>query len=279
MTLVDWLLDPLNFGFIVRGLVAAVLVGIVCPVVGTYIVLRGMAFFGDALAHTILPGVVIAFLLEWPLALGALVMGVLTALGIGALSGQGVIKEDTAIGVIFAGTFALGVALLSATGNYTVDLAHFLFGNLLGVSAVDLWVIAILGGVVLGTIFLFYKEFLVISFDPTLAVTLRLPTGFLRYLLLVLTAVTVVVALQVVGIALVVAMLVTPAAAASLLTRRMPSMMLVAAAIGTVSGVAGLYVSFYLNIASGPAVVLVATLLFVLVFLFAPERGVLWRKT
>ncbi|HEX6387455.1 MAG TPA: metal ABC transporter permease [Anaerolineae bacterium] len=278
MTPVDWLLDPLNFGFIVRGLVAAVLVGIVCPVVGTYIVLRGMAFFGDALAHTILPGVVIAFLLEWPLALGALAMGVLTALGIGALSGHGMIKEDTAIGVIFAGTFALGVALLSATGNYTVDLAHFLFGNLLGVSAVDLWVIAILGSVVLGTIFLFYKEFLVISFDPTLAVTLRLPTGFLRYLLLVLTAVTVVVALQVVGIALVVAMLVTPAAAASLLTRRMPSMMLVAAAIGTVSGVAGLYASFYLNIASGPTVVLVATLVFILVFLFAPERGVLWRN-
>ena len=278
MTMVEWLLEPLSFGFIVRGLIAAVLVGIVCSVIGTYVVLRGMAFFGDALAHTILPGVVVAFLLGWPLVLGALAMGVLTALGIGALSGQGVIKEDTAIGVIFAGAFALGVAMLSTTGNYTIDLAHFLFGNLLGVSAADLWVIALLGSVVLGTIFLFYKEFLVLSFDPTLAVTLRLPTVFLRYLLLTLIAVTVVVALEVVGITLVVAMLVTPAAAASLLTRRLWPRMLAAAAIGTFSAIAGLYASFYLNVASGPAVVLAATGIFVLVFFLAPERGIIWRK-
>ena len=180
------------------------------------------------LAHTILPGVVIAFLFGWPLALGALIMGVLTAIGIGALSGQGVVKEDTAIGVIFAGAFALGVAMLSVTGNYTVDLAHFLFGNLLGVSIGDLWMSLGLGTAVLLTIFFFYKEFLVISFDPVLATTLRLPANFLRYLLLVLIAVTVVVSLQVVGIALMMAMLVTPAAAASLLTRRLPSMMVAA---------------------------------------------------
>ena len=273
----DWLLEPLSYSFIVRGLLASIIVGVVCSVLGTYVVLRGMAFFGDALAHTILPGVVVAFLLGWPLALGALVMGILTAVGIGALSSQGVVKEDTAIGVIFAGTFALGVALLSATGNYTVDLAHFLFGNLLGVSATDLWVTLGLGIVVLLTIMLFYKEFLVISFDPTLAVTLRLPAEFLRYLLLVLIAITIVVALQVVGIALMVAMLVTPAATASLLTRRLAPMMGVAAVIGAVSGIVGLYLSFYLNIASGPAVVLVTTLLFVLAFLFAPQRG-LWRR-
>lgn len=275
--MIEWLLDPLSFGFILRGLIAAVLVGIVCPVIGTYVVLRGMAFFGDALAHTILPGVVVAFLLGWPLALGALAMGILTALGIGALSGQGLVKEDTAIGVIFAGAFALGVAMLSTTGNYSIDLAHFLFGNLLGVTAADLWVIAILGGIVLGSVFLFYKEFLVLSFDPTLAVTLRLPTVFLRYLLLTLIAVTVVVALEVVGITLVVAMLVTPAATASLLTRRLRPMMLVAAATGTLSAIVGLYASFYLNVASGPAVVLVATGIFALVFFLAPERGVVWR--
>lgn len=273
----DWLLEPLSYSFIVRGLLASIIVGVVCSVLGTYVVLRGMAFFGDALAHTILPGVVVAFLLGWPLALGALLMGILTAVGIGALSSQGVVKEDTAIGVIFAGTFALGVAMLSATGNYTVDLAHFLFGNLLGVSATDLWVTLGLGIVVLLIILLFYKELLVISFDPTLAVTLRLPAEFLRYLLLVLIAITIVVALQVVGIALMVAMLVTPAATASLLTRRLASMMGVAAAIGALSGVAGLYLSFYLNIASGPAVVLVTTLLFAVAFLFAPQRG-LWRR-
>lgn len=274
----DWITEPLQYTFIVRALLAATVVGVVCSVLGTYVVLRGMAFFGDALAHTILPGVVVAFLLGLPLALGALVMGVITAVGIGALSNQGMVKEDTAIGVIFAGTFALGVALLSATGNYTVDLAHFLFGNLLGVSTTDLWVILGLGGVVLIVVVLFYKEFLVISFDPTLATTLRLPVTFLRYLLLILIAVTIVVALQVVGIALMVAMLVTPAATASLLTRRLPPMMGISAVLGVVSGVVGLYTSYYLNIASGPAVVLVATVLFILAFLFAPERGIIWRR-
>ena len=262
----------------VRALVAAVTVGVVCSVLGTYIVLRGMAFFGDALAHTILPGVVVAFLLGWPLVIGALIMGVVTALGIGALTGKGVLKEDTAIGVVFAGFFALGVAMLSATGSYTVDLAHFLFGNLRGVDTVDLWVTLVLGGIVLLVIFLFYKEFLVITFDPVLATALRLPTVFLRYLLFVLIAVAIVVALQVVGIALMLAILVTPAAAASLLTRRLPSMMVVAAIIGASSGVIGLYASFYLNIASGPAVVLVATVIFIIVFLLAPGRGAFWTR-
>jgi ABC-type Mn2+/Zn2+ transport system permease subunit len=273
-----WLLDPLQFGFFVRALIAAVIVGVVCSVLGTYVVLRGMAFFGDALAHTILPGVVIAFLLGWPLALGALIVGILAALGIGLLTEHGALKEDTAIGVIFSGFFSLGIALLSASGNYTIDLAHFLFGNLLGVSAADLWVIAGLGAAVLLTVYLFYKEFMVISFDPVLAVTLRLPTTFLRYLLLVLIAVTIVTALQVVGIALMLAMFVTPAATASLLTRRLPAMMAVAATIGAFSGIAGLYASFHLNVASGAAVVLVTSLMFLLAFLFAPGRGVVWRR-
>ena len=273
-----WLVDPLQFGFITRALVGAIIVGIVCSVLGTYVVLRGMAFFGDALAHTILPGVVIAFLLGWPLAVGALIFGVLTAVGIGFLTERGTLKEDTAIGVIFAGLFALGVALLSASNNYTIDLAHFLFGNLLGVSITDLWVIAGLGAVILSTIYLFYKEFLVISFDEVLAVTLRLPTTFLRYLMLVLIAVTIVTALQVVGIALMLAMFVTPAATASLLTRRLPTMMAVAALIGAFSGVIGVYASFYLNVASGAAVVLIATLIFILVFLFVPGRGFFWRR-
>jgi ABC-type Mn2+/Zn2+ transport system permease subunit len=273
----DWLLDPLQFSFITRALIAAVLVGIICPVLGTYVVLRGMAFFGDALSHTILPGVVIAFLLGWPLAIGALIVGILTALGIGFLTDKGALKEDTAIGIIFVGMFALGIALLSASGNYTIDLAHFLFGNLLGVSTTDLWVILGLGTAVLLTVYLFYKEFLLISFDPILAATLRLSASFFRYLLLVLIAVTIVTSLQVVGITLALAMFITPAAAASLLTRRLPPMMGIAAGIGAFSGIAGLYLSFYLNIASGAAVVLVATLLFLIIFTFAPGRGFVWR--
>ena len=277
--MVEFLLEPLQFSFLVRALAAAAIVGIVCSILGTYVVLRGMAFFGDALAHTILPGVVIAFLLGWPLAVGALIFGVLTALGIGLLTDSGYLKEDTAIGVIFAGFFALGVAMLSATGNYTVDLAHFLFGNLLGVTSTDLIITAVLGAIVLVIVFLFYKELLVVSFDQVLAETLRLPTIFLRFLLLVLIAVTIVVSLQVVGIALMLAMFVTPAATASLLTRRLPTMMVVSAAIGVFSGVTGVYASYYLNVASGPAVVLIATLIFFIVFLFAPDRGILWRKT
>lgn len=276
--MIDWLVAPWSEAFLAQSFVAALLVGIVCPVVGTYVVLRGMAFFGDALAHTILPGVVIAFLLGWPLALGALVMGILTAIGIGALSSQAEVREDTAIGVIFAAAFALGVAILSTAGSYTRDLSHFLFGNLLTVSLTELWIMAGLSAFVLGTILLLYKEFLVITFDPILATTLRLPVRFLSYLQLILIAITVVVALQVVGITLVVAMLVTPAAAASLLTRRLPTMMLLAALFGCISSVVGLYVSIALSITSGPIVVLTATALFVLVFLLAPGRGFVWRR-
>ena len=261
----DILLEPLQYDFIIRALLAAVIVGVVCSVLGVYIVLRGMAFLGDAMAHTVLPGVVAAYLLGWPLAVGALIMGVLTALGIGALTSRTALKEDTAIGVILAGLFALGVAMLSLRDNYSIDLAHFLFGNLLGVTAGDLALTAGLGLIVLLFIYLFYKEFLVLSFDPLLAATLRLPTRFLNYLLLMLIAVTIVVALQVVGVALMLAVLVTPAATASFLTRRLPAMMAVAAAIGAFSGVVGVYVSYYLNIASGPAVVLVATLIFLVV--------------
>ncbi|MCO5194288.1 MAG: metal ABC transporter permease [Anaerolineae bacterium] len=276
--MMSFLTDPLAFEFFQRALVAALLVGVLCPIVGSYVVLRGMAFLGDALAHIILPGVVIAFLLGIPLVVGALVMGIVTAFAIGALSERNVLREDSAIGVIFAGAFALGIALLSATDGYAVDLAHFLFGNLLGVTASDLWAMGVLSFIVLTVIVLLFKELQLVSFDPLLARTLRLPVRALDYLLLLLIAVTIVVALQVVGVALMLAMLITPAAAASLFTRRLLPMMLWGAVIGASSGAIGLYASFYLNIASGPAVVLVATLIFGLVYLFAPERGLISRR-
>jgi len=279
--IIDALVAPLAYPFMVRGMIAALLVGIVCATVGTYVVLRGMAFFGDALAHAILPGVAVGYLLgggaKGPLFWSALVAAVFTAVGIGAVSRGARIKEDTAIGIIFAGMFAVGIALISSTRSYAVDLAHFLFGNVLGVSGGDLLLIGGFGAVVLAIIAAFYKEFLVISFDTTLAATLRLPVALLDYLLLVLMAVTVVVSLQTVGVALMVAMLVTPAATAYLLTRRLIVMMSLAAAIGAVSGVAGLYVSYYARVASGAAIVLVCTAIFVLAFLFSPKRGRLWR--
>lgn len=266
------LMDPFTHAFMVRSLIAAVTVGIVCPALGTYVVLRGMAFMGDALAHIVLPGVVLAFIFGWPLAVGALAAGVLAALTIGRLSDRGRIAEDTAIGVVFAGAFALGVALISARGSYAVDLTHILFGNLLGVSPSDLWLIALLGLLVLLTIAAFYKEFMVISFDPLLAETLRLPVAWLRNLLLVLLAIVIVVSLQAVGVALVLAMLVTPAAAASLLTRRLIWVILIACAIGGVSSVVGLYLSFYLNLASGPAIVLATTAIFAVVYAWRGRR-------
>ena len=278
----DWLnllTEPLGYGFMGRGLLASLMVGIICSTLGTYVILQGMAFFGDALSHAILPGVVLAYLFGWPLAVGALIVGILAAIGIGALSQRGEIREDTAIGIIFAGSFALGVAMLSTVRSYAVDLAHILFGDVLGVSTGDLWLIFGLGTLVLLTIVLFYKEFLVLAFDPTLALVLRLPATFLRYLLLVLIAITIVIALQTVGVALMLAMLVTPAAAAQLLTRRLPTMMLTAATIGALANVSGLYLSYYVNVASGPAMVLVATAIFGLVFLFAPQRGIVWRYT
>lgn len=265
--------EPFQYAFMVRALIGALIVGVVCPVLGTYVVLRGMAFFGDALAHIVLPGVVIAFLLGWPLGIGALIAGVIAAMLIGAISRRTDVREDAAIGVVFAGAFALGIALLSLQRSYAVDLAHILFGNLLGVTSQDLWLSGILGIAVLLTVLAFYKEFLVLSFDPVLAATLRLPVIFLQNLLLILLAVVIVVSIQAVGVALVIAMLITPASTAYLLSRQLPSMMFLAALIGSISAVVGLYLSYYANVPSGPAIVLIETAIFGIVFLFSPNRG------
>lgn len=277
MEFLSWFTEPLAYPFMVRALLAAMMVGVICPLIGSYIILLGMSFFGDAVAHAILPGVVLAFLLDWPLLIGALIFGILTPVIVGLLTQGGEVREDAAIGIVFAGSFALGVAMISTLDSYAVDLTHILFGNVLGVSRSDLLATLLLGLLVIITIILFYKEFLVLAFDATLAVVLRLPARSLRYLMLILIGVTIVVSLQTVGVALVLAMLITPAAAAQLLTRRLATMMIVAAVIGVLSNVTGLYVSFYLNIAAGPAMVLVATLVFAVIFVLAPERGVLWR--
>mgnify|MGYP000966400946 CR=1 FL=1 len=274
------LVAPLRYAFMVRGILAAVMVGVVCALVGTYMVLRGMAFLGDALAHAILPGIAVGYIVSGgarqPIFWWAMGTGVVTALGIGAVAKSAHIKEDTAIGIIFSGMFALGIALISTMRSYAVDLAHFLFGDVLGVSPTDLWLTALVGGLVLATVLLFYKEFLVLSFDPVLAETLRLPAGVLHYLLLILIALTIVVSLQTVGVALMVAMLTTPAATGYLLTRRMGPMMAIAAVIGALSGVVGLYLSYYVAIASGAAIVLVCTAIFLVALVFSPRRGLLW---
>ncbi len=277
-TLINWLIEPLGYAFMIRGLAAAVLVGIVCAVVGTYVVLRGMAFFGDALAHTILPGVALGYLFSggeqgYALLVGAGGCPGKLRLGSALISKKAEIKEDTAIGIIFAGMFALGIAIISTVRSYAVDLSHFLFGDVLGVSGADVLRTGIFGVLVLLVVFAFYKEFLVLSFDPILAATLRLPVGLLKNLLLALIAITVAVSLQTVGVALVVAMLVTPAATAYLLTNRLPVMMVLAAVFAALAGVVGLYASYYLGIASGAAIVLTATLVFGIVFGLTRSRG------
>jgi ABC-type Mn2+/Zn2+ transport system permease subunit len=280
--MVDFLLSPMQYGFMQRGLLAVVLVGGLCAVVGCFVVLRSMAFLGDAMAHSVLPGVAVAYLVGGNLTLGALAAAVAVALGISFVSRRGTLREDTAIGILFSSALALGIALISTIRSYAVDLSHILFGNVLGVGPGDLYLIGGLGIGVLVILFLAYRPFLVLAFDPILASTLRLPVERLRALLLVIISVTIVVSLQVVGIALVAAMLVTPAATAYLLTRRLPTMAAVSALLGMLSGVAGLYASYYLNIASGAAVVLSATVFFLAAFLFSPRRGVLtarWRNS
>lgn len=273
--MINFLLQPLSYEFMQRGLAASVIVGLVCSVIGCYVVLRSMAFLGDALAHAILPGIAIAYLFGGNLMLGALVASIFVALAIGFFSRHGTIREDTAIGVLFSAALALGIALISTIRSYAVDLTHIMFGDVLGVSSADLIQIGILTIIILCAVFIFYRPFKIISFDPILATTLRLPAERLRTLMLVLISLTIVVSLQTVGIGLVAALLVTPAASAYLLTNRLSRMMLVSAIIGIASSIIGLYISYYASIASGAAIVLVSTLVFVVAYLFSPRKGIL----
>jgi ABC-type Mn2+/Zn2+ transport system permease subunit len=263
--MIELLVAPFEYGFMQRALLGGVLVAAVCALVGTYVVLRGLAFVGDALAHAAFPGVVIAYLLKGNIYLGATIFALLTALGIGLVSRRGRVSYDTAIGILFAGAFALGVLLMSTVRTYTVDLWSFLFGNVLGISGKDLWLVGLLGAGVLLTIMLCYKELLLLSFDPTVAEAMGYPVQALNYLLLALIALTIVISIQAVGIILVVALLVTPSATAYLLTERLFRMMVLGVLLAALAAVVGLYLSYYLNVASGAAIVLVSTCLFFLV--------------
>lgn len=274
------LLDPIALPFMQRALLAIILISIVSGVMGAYVVTRGMAFMGDALAHSVLPGVAISFLAtngaSNAILIGGMIAGVFSALGIGFLTRGRRLSEDTAIGVIFAGMLALGIGIISSTQNYATDLTHILIGDILAVTGDDLSLIAVIGSLVLLALIVLYKEFLVISFDPTLALTLRLPAEGLRLVLLVLLALTIVIGVQAVGIVLVAAMLVTPAATARFFTNRLHHMMLLSALIAVVSGIIGMYLAWHLRIAASAAIVLNMTGLFLLAFIFAPGRGFLW---
>jgi manganese/iron transport system permease protein len=271
------LLDPLAYGIFVRALVASALVGVVCAVVGTYVVLRGIAFIGDAIAHAGFPGVVAAYMLSIPFYLGAAVAAVGTALAIGYVTKRSGLRQDTTIGVLFAGTFAFGVFLFSTIQGYVADLFSFLLGNVLAISQTDLIALLVLGLGVIVVVAVLWKELLYATFDPLGAAASGMPVDRLEYLFLALVALTIVVSLQAVGIILVVAMLITPAATAQLLTTRFTRLMLVAALVGVASAVLGLYLSYWLEVASGATIVLVETGLFLIAVAFGPQ-GVLGRR-
>jgi ABC-type Mn2+/Zn2+ transport system permease subunit len=269
---VTLLVEPFQFAFMQTALLAAVCVSISCAAIGVYVVLRRMAFIGDALAHTILPGVVVAYLNGFNLLVGAAVAGVLTALGIGWLSRRDALREDTAIGVVFTALFALGILLMSTVRSFR-DLSSILFGNILGVTGEDLVAIGLVAVTVVLVLRLLHKELELTSFDPTHAQVIGLRPDRLRYVLLVLLSFTVVAGVQAVGVLLTSALLITPAAAASLLTDRLPRMMAIAVGIALVSSLVGLYASYYLSVASGAAIVLTCTAFFGLAWLVRATRG------
>ncbi len=267
MNPIDFLLAPLEYEFFVRALVASALVGVACAVVGAFVVLKGMSFVGDAVSHSAFPGVVLAYLLGLPIILGGAVAAIGTALGIGALTRRSGLRADAVIGVLFAGMFALGVALFSSIPNYVGDLFHFLFGDVLGISFADLISLAVLASLLLLIVWMLWKELLFATFDPLGAGAAGLPVRRLDDLLLILIAVTIVVSLQAVGIVLVVAMITTPAATAQLLVKRFGQMIALAALIGVTSSLVGLYVSYALDIASGASIVLTETFAFLVALL------------
>lgn len=267
------LIDPFLFPFMQRALAATLIVGVLCAVVGAFVVWKGLSFVGDALAHASFAGVAIAFVAGQSIYLGAAVAAVATALSITFLSRTARISSDTAIGVLFAFAFSLGIVVISRVQNYTVDLFAYLFGNVLGVGVDDLILISTAGGLVLLVIVLLYKELFFVAFDPVMAEASGLPVSLLQYLLLAMIGVTVVVAMRAVGIVLVVAMLVTPAATASLLTRRFHRIMLLGALLSALASILGLYLSFYANVASGGAIVLVSTTIFLLVLGYTTVRA------
>ncbi len=269
--ILNFFAEPLSYTFIQRGLLALILVGGISSVIGCFVVVRGLSFFGDALAHSVLPGVALSYTAAGGavgsnLFVGGLGAGILSALVIAFLTRNDRLKEDTAVGLVFVTMFALGIAIISTQGSYSIDLAHILFGSINGISPSDLQTMFVLGGLVLLVIAIFYKQFLIISFDLSLAHTLKLPVERLRVLLLILIAVTIVASLQAVGIALMLALLITPAATARLLTQRLHHMIICATFIGILSGIAGFYLSYYLDVPSGASIVLTMSTLFAVVF-------------
>jgi len=266
----------IHYGFLQKALVTSIMVGIICGIIGSFIILRGMALMGDAISHAVLPGVAISYMLGINYFYGAVIFGILTAVGIGFITQNSRIKNDSSIGIVFSAFFAIGVILIAKAQTAT-DLTQILFGNVLSVRTSDMIMTLIVGLIILAVVLLFYKELLVSTFDETMAAAYGLPTKLIHYGIMLLLTMATVASLQTVGVILVVAMLITPASTAYLLTNRFWLMIILSAFFGALSAVIGLYISFIYNMSSGAVIVLTATVLFVLTFIFSPKQGVLWQ--
>ena len=273
----SWLIEPLTHAFMLRALLVSALVGGVCGLLSCYMTLKGWALMGDAVSHAVMPGVVVAYALGLPFSLGAFVFGVGSVAAIGFVKQKSRIKEDTVIGLVFTGFFALGLVLVSKVRS-NIDLTHILFGNVLGISSSDIQQTLLISSLVVTLLLVFRRDLLLFCFDPTHARSIGINTGLLHYLLLSVLSLTAVVGLQTVGVILVVAMLVTPGATAYLLTDRFDRMTLLAIGSSVLSSVLGVYVSYWSDSSTAGCIVLVQTGLFLVAFLFAPQYGVLWRQ-
>ena len=275
--MIDYIVGPFQYGFMVRALIVSVLVGVMCPVLGAYVITRGRAFMGDALAHSVLPAMVVAFLLGISPFFAAVPAGIVIALLMGSVARRTGISEDTSIGIIFAGMFALGLIMLSTSNNITVNIEDLLLGQVLGVSQMDVFVSLGLTALVIAGLYAFHRQLVYTTFDPVGATVVGIRTGLVEYVLLALLALVIVIGIQAAGIVLVMAMLITPAAAAYLLAKRFTGVMIIGALIGALSAVAGLYLSFHADLPSGPSMALVATGIFAVAA--AVKRGwPVWRS-
>ncbi|TQJ31073.1 anchored repeat-type ABC transporter permease subunit [Microbacterium sp. SLBN-146] len=274
---VDFIQDLLNpdLAFLPKALVVAIMSSIVTGVVGTYVVLRGMAFIGDAVAHAVFPGLAVAFVLQGNLVLGGAVAGVVTAVLVALLSQNRRLREDSIIGVLFVAAFALGIVIISQAPGYAGSLQQFLFGSITGIPDEDVVVVAIGGALILAFVFLFHRDFVLITLDREMARAAGVPVLPLDLLLYALVAMAVVLSVQMIGNVLVLALLIAPAATARLLTDRLGVMMTLAPVIGAVSAIVGLYLSWSVDLPAGGTIVLVATAFFVGAWLLAPKHGIL----
>lgn len=273
----EFIQNIMDYSFLQRALITSILVGIICGIIGSFIVMRGMALMGDAISHAVLPGVAISYMLGINYFYGAVLFGVFTALGIGFVTQNSRIKSDSSIGIVFTAFFALGI-LLIAKAQTATDLTQILFGNLLSVRPSDMWITVGVAFIIILSVSLFFKQLLISTFDETMAQAYGLPIKWIHYGIMLLLTLATVASLQTVGVVLVVAMLVTPASTAYLLTNKFSHMIVLASVIGAFSSVVGLYISFEHNLSSGAVIVLVTTLLFMIAFLFAPKQGLITKR-